>query len=157
MDDQDRDPGPDYVELPEDSSSVEDVTPRYSAREGRRRSRLSVPVKENPFNFSAKDQDTISDIEANREAFRIPERFVELGYTVQPLPRKTSSVAHLYGIKLVPTESSGLNPVWKCLFTNCFENDNAWLKLGKRNRAFTPSSRNSIKEDTSNEGESKTI
>ena len=101
MDDQAQDP--DYVNVV-DSSSVEDVTPQYSAREreGRRRSRLSVPV--NQF-FFHKDQDTLSDIEANRKAFILPERFAELGYTVQPLPRRTSSVAHLYDIKLMPTET----------------------------------------------------
>ena len=130
MDDQGQDP--DYVDV-EDSSSVEDVTRQYSARgrgsggRPRRRSRLAVPLNQYSFH---KDQDTLSDIEANRKAFILPERFAELGYTVQPLPRRTSSIAHLYGIKLVPTESSRLNPVWKCLFTNCFENDKC-IKLGK--------------------------
>ena len=110
MDDQGQDP--DYVDV-EDSSSVEDVTPQYSARgrgsggRPRRRSRLAVPLNQYSFH---KDQDTLSDIEANRKAFILPERFAELGYTVQPLPRRTSSIAHLYGIKLVPTESSRLNP-----------------------------------------------
>ena len=96
-------------------------------RGGRRRSRLAVPTSQYSFD---KDQDTQSDIEGNQKALSLPERFAELAYTVQPFPRKISSIAHLHGIKLVPTESSDLNPVWKCRFTNCFEKDK-WLKLGK--------------------------
>ena len=55
-----QDPG--YVDV-EDSSSVEDVTPGYSARGrgGRRRLRLSAPVNQYSFYM---DQDTLSDIEA---------------------------------------------------------------------------------------------
>lgn len=104
----------------DDNNSVQQVPTQ------RRRSRLGVPAV-----FADINQETWTDLQANRDSFVLPEKYEDLGYRVQPLPPRTYSVALQYGVRLVPPESSKLNPVWKCLFSECFNNEKFWLKLGK--------------------------